>query len=233
MLPQKNGKVNLVTRLNCALRTHHPPQHSDYKSCVVVTMPSSPRRSGRDRKSTITYIGGQAVLKTNNYVVKGTTYVYSKDDAQQAAPVKRVVQHQPSTTKEPKKPRLATPAELGRRAHNASVEQQKASKQAARQSFLRQHDHILQPFMADSVWNQIQSYPQITHNYDPVYQQPSEITGELRDYQLLGLDFMVRNHKQNLGMILGDEMGLVRNMLWKHNLHTNLKTPLSLTFHYR
>lgn len=31
----------------------------------------------------------------------------------------------------------------------------------------------------------------------------------MRDYQLAGLNFMVNLHKQNIGMILGDEMGLV------------------------
>lgn len=43
-----------------------------------------------------------------------------------------------------------------------------------------------------------------------VFMQPSEIQADMRDYQLDGLNWMVRMNKANLGMILGDEMGLVR-----------------------
>ena len=45
--------------------------------------------------------------------------------------------------------------------------------------------------------------------------QPSQIAnGEMRDYQLAGLNFLVNMHNRNLGMILGDEMGLVRDILF-------------------
>ena len=43
-----------------------------------------------------------------------------------------------------------------------------------------------------------------------IHIQPELIEGgEMRDYQMLGLQFLVNMYHQNLGMILGDEMGLV------------------------
>lgn len=42
-----------------------------------------------------------------------------------------------------------------------------------------------------------------------LYAQPDAIQAELRDYQLAGLNWMIKMHRRNLGMILGDEMGLV------------------------
>jgi hypothetical protein len=41
------------------------------------------------------------------------------------------------------------------------------------------------------------------------FMQPDLIQAEMRDYQLIGLNWMVKMHKQNLACILGDEMGLV------------------------
>ena len=47
--------------------------------------------------------------------------------------------------------------------------------------------------------------------------QPKMTREQLRNYQLLGLNFMVNMHRQNIAMILGDEMGLVRlNMKKQH-----------------
>jgi hypothetical protein len=46
------------------------------------------RRSGRVRNSTVTYIDGHAVLKSNNYVVKGSTYRFALEDRAAATPHK-------------------------------------------------------------------------------------------------------------------------------------------------
>ena len=55
-----------------------------------------------------------------------------------------------------------------------------------------------------------------------IHVQPDLIEGEMRDYQMLGLQFLVNMYNQNLGMIMGDEMGLgkVRCIsLYSNRLH--------------
>jgi hypothetical protein len=47
----------------------------------------------------------------------------------------------------------------------------------------------------------------------PVEQPLGIEGGSMRDFQLAGLNFLVKMHRQNLGMILADEMGLVRSPL--------------------
>jgi hypothetical protein len=53
--------------------------------------------------------------------------------------------------------------------------------------------------------------PQQQYSHKVPVTQPKMIENAiLRPYQLKGLEFMVKMHEQNLAMILGDEMGLVR-----------------------
>ena len=36
--------------------------------------------------------------------------------------------------------------------------------------------------------------------------QPGDVCGEMRDYQLAGLNFLIKMHNHGVGAILGDEM---------------------------
>ena len=45
-----------------------------------------------------------------------------------------------------------------------------------------------------------------------ISKQPKIIQGQLRDYQLAGLNWIVNMHEKGVPMILGDEMGLGKTL---------------------
>lgn len=173
------------------------------------------RRSGRARTSTVLHINGHAVLKQNNYVVKGMSYHYDTnihdDSSKNMLPTKR---KQPSPTKKKpdearKIPRVVPPEEVARQEQSATVRARVQAKASMRGSFLAKHVSVLEPFLETSVRTKV------LQQYDPsaaakktypnphlVPQQPQSILAEMRDYQMEGLRWMVHMHQQNLGMIL-------------------------------
>ena len=45
-----------------------------------------------------------------------------------------------------------------------------------------------------------------------LFKQPSIINGKMRDYQLEGLNWLIRNHENGINGILADEMGLGKTL---------------------
>ena len=174
-----------------------------------------PRRSGRERSSTTITIDGHTILKQNNYVVKGGDYVFGShtSNAEQQEAVKPPPQKKAKTTNsQNKQPKQPSQVQRLRQAHNHKVMEAKQSKQHLQQSFLKQHVDRLKPFVEPKVLNQLQSVKAYKYQAISIPQQPKLIqTAILREYQLLGLQFLVNLHRQNVPMILGDEMGLVRH----------------------
>ena len=182
------------------------------------------RRTGRKRTSTIIQVNGNFVLKQNNYVVKGHTYVHGAfdEDAEKNNQVKKPRKTvTPSTTTEPSV-RKQSASEKARMGHNENVKKSIQDKEPTRRAFLVKHQKLLEPFMDEATnrmvleWGQVK-YPAFQKH--ELFVQPELITGgEMRDYQLAGLNFMVEMHQQNIGMILGDEMGLVRSVVERKSL---------------
>jgi hypothetical protein len=192
------------------------------------------RRSGRERTSTRVYVDGNPVLAINNYVLKGGKYEYGKshDDGPKTKPQRRQPPPRPKDAAAgagghgdydnaegspvaKKARRAVSAAEAGRREHNSRVDRLKEEKKQRRNRFLVRHARILEPFAAPGVLHRMRSASSTTSASPPEeeeVQQPRCIQGEMRDYQLRGLNFMVGMHRQNLGMILADEMGLVRTL---------------------
>jgi hypothetical protein len=171
-----------------------------------------PRRSGRERSSTTMVIDGHTVLKQNNYVVKGGDYVFgTTEDAAPSSkppPLKKI---KSTTSSVPRAPRVMSQVQRDRQAHNALVMQAKQAKQALQLSFLAKHSDRLAPFCEPKVMDTLKQVQQVPYQEIVITKQPQLIqTAVLRDYQMTGLNFMVNMHRQNLSMILGDEMGLVR-----------------------
>ena len=178
------------------------------------------RRSKRRRVSTIVNVNGYHVKAENNYTVKGGAYVY-----EEASPVLLVVKQQrqrqtATATKKPPPPqsqRKMAPCEVARIHHNNAVKTSIEKKQPLRMAFLAQHKTVLEPFMDDKTRRKLEEWSSNAtraadhhYNHQELFVQPELVTGgELRDYQLAGLNFLVDLHNQNVGMILGDEMGLV------------------------
>ena len=113
-----------------------------------------------------------------------------------------------------KKPRIVSSHEIARQNHNQKVQQSKASKLPLRSKFLKQNVELLKPFIDPTTYEQIKNndvgvHPLKYTSPSSDLQQPKLISGgQLRDYQLDGLKFLVGHHRRNLAAILGDEMGL-------------------------
>ena len=181
---------------------------------------SSARRSGRSRKSTTIQIDGHTVLRQNNYSVTGMEYIFHEEDdaptpldqqASTGAPVAKKAKIQSS----PRKPRVISQAELSRRNHNEAIRRAVEPKKALRQAFLAKHGNLLEPFcephVAEYYKDPHQSVASTTIQEESIT-PPKMVQATLRPYQRKGLDFMVRMHRQNLAMILGDEMGLGKSL---------------------
>jgi hypothetical protein len=172
------------------------------------------RRSKRERTSTLTWIDGQAVLRRNNYVVRGGQYVMG-EDGMDAPPSSAKQQRPKAAASAPKRPKLTPPHEILRIQHNDQVQRTSKPNEHWRWKFLANQIPLLRHFCEPLVLEQLEHMTQNCNNsdsYSPlrIETAPTVIEATLRDYQLQGLEFMVNMHNQNLSMILGDEMGLVR-----------------------
>lgn len=219
--PPTNGMVSTAAMATLAAASKPiqagPPMPT---AAAALLSTAQIRRSGRDCKSTIIYIDGHAVKKTNNYSVKGGQYVHH-DNSQYdtiSPALKRRQQLQEDYASNKKKKaapvvRQVSPQEVARREHNIRVQTSKAAKQDLRKAYLRDHASTLRPFVEDSIYQGLLSNDSedmcFTYETLQVVDQPKLVTGgTLRDYQQAGLTFLVNNHRRNCGMILGDEMGL-------------------------
>ena len=108
--------------------------------------------------------------------------------------------------------------------HNEAVKKRTKEKSVLRTQFLANKIKTLEPLIDKSIVTKILAkskeervaggevqQPKSRPSYQTrqIHVQPDIIEGEMRDYQMLGLQFLVNMYNQNLGTILGDEMGLV------------------------
>ncbi len=89
--------------------------------------------------------------------------------------------------------------------------------------FLKEHEDILEPFIPDKVKAKLDAIGGTKSDDDDIdiHPQPDAVVTRLRDYQLVGFNWMINMHNQGLGMILGDEMGLVSELVWIFFLNNN------------
>lgn len=173
------------------------------------------RRSSRKRISTTVRIQGYEVKALNNYDVTASSYVMGtyQDDPQIKKKPKTATIANSAAASSNKAPRKPSRAESNRTKHNENVRKSIETKQSARIDFLAKHRDVLDPFMDEHTRESLQKWseqkkPHIPYQKEELYIQPDLIEGgEMRDYQLAGLNFLVDLHRQNIGQILGDEMG--------------------------
>ena len=176
--------------------------------------PQANRRSSREKKSTLIYVDGYAVKRDNNYVVKGGEYVHGAFDANGTATdggaLARLPKPNNQTTKKAaakKPPRAPSKAEQERAKHNEIVKGRVASKAKARMGYLAKNAKIIEPFVDSKTNEHLAVTPATKDTWKDMSMQPDMIKGELRDYQMIGMNWMAKMHAMNAGMILGDEMG--------------------------
>lgn len=178
--------------------------------------PQANRRSSREKKSTLIYVDGYAVKRDNNYVVKGGEYVHGAFDANGTAtdggalarlPKPNSQTKKAAAKKPPRKPRAPSKAEQERSKHNEIVKGRVASKAKARMGYLAKNAKIIEPFVDSKTNERLAVTPAVKDTWKDMSMQPDMIKGELRDYQMIGLNWMAKMHAINAGMLLGDEMG--------------------------
>jgi len=161
---------------------------------------SQPRRSGREKRSTVVNVGGYAVRRENNYSVRGGEYVFGQAQEMEKAPrkVPTIKKKAPQTEKQ----RTLSVADEKRRGRNAAVATAKNDKAASRHAFLSERIETLAPFLEPKVHKAFSSKA-LPPDRTPV-EQPKAIEATLRSYQVEGLEFMSYMYSINVGMILGD-----------------------------
>ena len=208
-----------------------PSQHAKARKATPTKAPASAsRRSERERKSTLVYVDGHAVLRQNNYEVKGGEYVHGQAYSNEPPSSKRSrtgdqlddpTACKKAKQKEPPRSRVVSAHEVQRKHHNARVQAVVRKNQGLGWKFLAQHIDLLQHFCEPKVLAELKTILDNNkssrvdyHPLDLLTEAPKAVQATLRDYQLQGLTFMANMHNQNLSMILGDEMGLVSLMLF-------------------
>lgn len=217
------------------------PEQATNPTITLAEDEDEPRRSGRKRKSTTMMIQGHIVKAENNYVLKGHSYSYGEFTAD--------VKKEPRKTP-PKRSKSATPTRKRathldeRLAHNAVIKTRMAKDEKLRMDFMAKHVDAIQPFVEEKVkvllhkhrQSQLQLKSQLATKASSskseeefiLGTQPDSVTTTLRDYQLIGLDWMVKMHKKGMPFILADEMGLGKTLqtisLIAHLKQANLTT---------
>jgi hypothetical protein len=188
------------------------------------------RRSNREASTTIVYVDGQPIKRANMYQVKGMSYVYestvgmavtkknSSSSKQRPQKPRSIPSNHYNDNDQaeyvPKAPPVLSQREKDRLQRKQDIGKAIMAKVPARHAFLSHHVRTLRPFLDDKVYERIIGYNDNSNTNStntlsiipPVLMQPDCITADLRDYQLIGLDWMHKMYRQNIGMILGDGM---------------------------
>jgi hypothetical protein len=204
------------------------PLPTSYASVTAKKPPPLPsslspiRKSSRKRISTTITVGGHIIKRSNNYTVTGMNYVHgaytADDDTTESNKKQRVAAKLPSSTSVPKKPRTRPTHELHRLSHNESLRKRMVLDESSRLEFMTRHSSTLEPFLDDKVKLLLEANHQVVDGKQPssvddddkivLGSQPDIVQTQLRDYQMVGVEWMVRMHGRGMPFILGDEMGL-------------------------
>lgn len=211
-----SGKVRMTTTTTTTRKTTAaktiPPSSNPIPQAAAVAEPKvGTRKSSREKKSTLIYVDGYAIKKQNNYVVKGTQYVFhSTMDNSTQHRTRRLTKQATSKNGNPQKTiskRVISPAEARRAEMKESVESAIRDKSQTRDAFLHSHLDAFEPFIESKIYQKIKSRNAggtTALVKTEVFMQPDAITADMRDYQLAGLNFMSNMYQNNVGMILGD-----------------------------
>mmetsp|Transcript_32092 Transcript_32092/g.59281 ORF Transcript_32092/g.59281 Transcript_32092/m.59281 type:complete len:1243 (-) Transcript_32092:257-3985(-) len=200
------------------------PKAKSY-AAAAATKPKTPRakpkpktearRSGRKRTCTTMIIGGHVVKTANNYVVTGNNYEHGA--FQEDAPKPKKPKPTPVQSTEPKVARKRASYLDDRQRHNEVIKKKIVGEDNAnRMNFMTNHQEALAPFIDGKVRNHLfknksKATPEPT-NVSVLGSQPDMVITTLRDYQLIGLDWMSKMHARGMPFILGDEMGLGKTL---------------------
>jgi len=183
------------------------------KPSAQIADDTSPRRSGRKRTCTTMKINGHIVKKTNNYVVTADNYTFGAFQAD-APKVKKP--KAPTASSAPRAPREMPAYWHKRQKHNDALKKKMFGEDNSnRMNFMTNHLDALDPFIDAKVRAHLRANKKYVKP-EPAKRilgaQPDAVITTLRDYQMIGLDWMVNMHHRGMPFILGDEMGLGKTL---------------------
>ena len=176
-----------------------------------VVQEDSPRRrtTGRKRTSTTMIIDGHVVKKQNNYTVTGINYIHGayKEDAPK--PTKKKSKPNSTTQQPSRAPRKMPSYVTDRQKHNEIIKRRIHGNDATNQlNFMTNNYDALEPFVDDKVKSlllgnkknkKVDDEPKKKRAVLGV--QPEVVTTTLRDYQMIGLDWMVQMHSRGVSCL--------------------------------
>ncbi|KAG1680939.1 hypothetical protein FOA52_009898 [Chlamydomonas sp. UWO 241] len=106
-----------------------------------------------------------------------------------------------------------------RNEHNESVRRDRDRSEAHRSIYLKAHVERIRPFISAAVHKSIMDKAATAAKVvsdvlppEPVMEQPKQILAQMREYQLVGLQWLVRCFDHGINAILADEMGLGKTL---------------------
>ena len=156
-------------------------------------------------------VDGHVVKKQNNYTVTAGEYIHGAYTEDKPKPKKKPKANK-SSNGAARAPRKMPSYITERQKHNDIIKKRLYGVDATNQlNFMTNNYDSLEPFIDSKVKNLLQSNMKKTKP-EPVRPvlgtQPDCVTTTLRDYQMIGLDWMTKMHSRGMPFILGDEMGL-------------------------
>jgi SWI/SNF-related matrix-associated actin-dependent regulator of chromatin subfamily A member 5 len=151
-------------------------------------------------------------------VVKGDRYVSGAFEADAPKPKKAAVASSSSENNDdkPRAPRKVPEYVKQRGEHNNTIKQRIANDESKRFNFMTRSFPALEPFIDDKVKASLLRNQQVAaaepENVTILGSQPDAVKTTLRDYQMVGLDWMVKMHQKGMPFVLGDEMGLGKTL---------------------
>lgn len=128
---------------------------------------------------------------------------------------KAAVASSSSAAAKPRAPRRVPDYIKKRGEHNNVIKQRIASDEKTRFNFMAHRFKALEPFVDDKVKTSLRRNGMASAEKVETLvlgSQPDAVTTTLRDYQMVGLDWMVKMHQKGMPFILGDEMGLGKTL---------------------
>lgn len=180
-----------------------------------------PRRSERSRKSRITYIDGQPVLRLNTYTLEeGEPSVFREEcqdeEVQVVAMKKRRISNQ--LKKDPDQESVKKYNENAWACNNQKIMEDMTVARNKANVYLVNILDVLEPFITPTVKNKLVEsvlklpFKQPVPKTKITRQPKCIVNGEMRNYQLEGLSFLVSMFDNGLSAILADEMGLGKTL---------------------
>jgi hypothetical protein len=175
-------------------------------------------RSKRKRTSGYVTVNGYRVKKLNMYSLEdGEPSVWDaelnddEDEEEEEEDEVSVVQSAPpkSKARTPPKAREVSQTTQDRHANNDRIRAAKEQGSHRKLEFIRHNWRFISPFL-DMACPPPQPATHQRH-FPALQQQPACLSNvDMRDYQLLGLNWLIKSYESSVNVILGDEMGLGR-----------------------